>query len=553
MKAKQKTAPGPDAANQQDVPARNSKAPPPSGRGQPVDIKTRRSYGDPKDALPIDFGPDYQPGDVFAHVFAGLPGHEHVEAPVRRKAKPGAAKEPANTEAVAAAGVQGPAQKLPHLDAIQKSFGSKDVSNIKAHVGGPAAAAATELGAEAYAVGDSVAFKEQPDLHTAAHEAAHVVQATGQVKFKKKSSKEGDSDEKQADKVADKVVAGQSVEPNLQDDIPYGSYALDAGKTPYDVIQDCAEAIGKALRARVAEFNGALNQFESNLLHDDPEPANYEQAWEKFASVAVDIASEVVPAGKTVKTLKQVAEVVIAAVPTNSKYADDKSVRKFILDFRQHIANSLGNLSMVIDEDLEAEYTERFEDHGKDSKSPYKRSDGYVAGKQGRFLHSLERDKEEARVSSTGVLQQTEAKLMASWVSANTTRSKHTGGDRAGNLTDGFIEIVLESDFEWPREESRRPIKVKSTDVTHAQLHSPNAAKLVQRFKEIGPQSVWDIPVPKHVSVYDKDGALRQMCRVELSETSENLVEAHDPYGVWLLHSYIAEPVPVSVLKGVKR
>mgnify|MGYP002064701929 CR=1 FL=1 len=32
------------------------------------------------------------------------------------------------------------------------------------------------MGAKAYATGNHVAFQQQPDLHTAAHEAAHVVQ-----------------------------------------------------------------------------------------------------------------------------------------------------------------------------------------------------------------------------------------------------------------------------------------------------------------------------------------------------------------------------------------
>ena len=42
------------------------------------------------------------------------------------------------------------------LDTIQHSFGHHDLSSVKAHVGGPAAAASHQLGAQAYATGNDV-------------------------------------------------------------------------------------------------------------------------------------------------------------------------------------------------------------------------------------------------------------------------------------------------------------------------------------------------------------------------------------------------------------
>lgn len=110
---------------------------------------------------------------------------------------------------VAARGVASPAGKLPHVDAIQRSFGAHDVSNIQAHVGGDSARA---MGAEAYATGNHVVFDQQPDLHTAAHEAAHVVQQAKGVNLYGGVGKAGDHHEQQADAVADRVVAGESAE-----------------------------------------------------------------------------------------------------------------------------------------------------------------------------------------------------------------------------------------------------------------------------------------------------------------------------------------------------
>lgn len=74
--------------------------------------------------------------------------------------------------ATAVEGVRGAGDALPHLDAIQASFGSHDMRGVVCRVGGAGAAAATAIGARAYAVGHRVAFASAPDLRTTAHEAA---------------------------------------------------------------------------------------------------------------------------------------------------------------------------------------------------------------------------------------------------------------------------------------------------------------------------------------------------------------------------------------------
>jgi hypothetical protein len=112
-------------------------------------------------------------------------------------------------------GFAGSAQALPHLDRIQKSFGHHDIGSVRAHVGGAAAEAARGLGATAYTVGNSVAFRESPELHTAAHEAAHVVQQRHGVHLANGLGQEGDRYERHADTVADAVLAGRSAQPLL--------------------------------------------------------------------------------------------------------------------------------------------------------------------------------------------------------------------------------------------------------------------------------------------------------------------------------------------------
>jgi hypothetical protein len=112
-------------------------------------------------------------------------------------------------------GVSGSPGTLPHIDAIQRSFGRHGVGGVRSFVGGEAANASREMGAQAYATGDSVAFAGAPDLHTAAHEAAHVVQQRAGVQLLGGVGQEGDAYEQHADAVADLVVQGKSAEATL--------------------------------------------------------------------------------------------------------------------------------------------------------------------------------------------------------------------------------------------------------------------------------------------------------------------------------------------------
>ncbi|MGK0360942.1 MAG: hypothetical protein ACI9U2_003256 [Bradymonadia bacterium] len=119
----------------------------------------------------------------------------------------------ADTSAVlasAAQGVEGSGGALPYLDTIQKSFGHHNVGSVQAFVGGQAKAASDAIGAEAYATGNSVAFRGSPTLHTAAHEAAHIVQQRAGVQLSGGVGQVGDKYECHADAVADRVVQGKS-------------------------------------------------------------------------------------------------------------------------------------------------------------------------------------------------------------------------------------------------------------------------------------------------------------------------------------------------------
>ena len=116
----------------------------------------------------------------------------------------------------ASRGVQGTSTALPHKEAIQHSFGKHDIGGVKAHVGGEATKANEQMGSLAYATGNNVAFKSNPDVHTTAHEVAHVIQQRSGVSLKGGVGQVGDRYEQHADAVADRVVQGKSAE-NLLD------------------------------------------------------------------------------------------------------------------------------------------------------------------------------------------------------------------------------------------------------------------------------------------------------------------------------------------------
>jgi hypothetical protein len=112
-----------------------------------------------------------------------------------------------------------------------------------------------------YTTGNHVAFREQPDLHTAAHEAAHVVQQRAGVQLKGGVGQAGDAYEQHADRVADAVVRGESVAPIL------GELAT-APEARHSAGGSSVQRKGKARKQRT--------------------PRDYEASWGDVASAAQD-------------------------------------------------------------------------------------------------------------------------------------------------------------------------------------------------------------------------------------------------------------------------
>jgi hypothetical protein len=130
-------------------------------------------------------------------------------------------------KSVASAGIGTVGAKLPHLEEIQRSFGTHDITNVRAHL---APGANDTFGTMAYTMGSHVAFARSPSLRIAAHEATHVVQQRAGVRLQGGVGRTGDRYEQQADFVANEVVRGRSVEGILDQIVDEGNRAFGAKK-----------------------------------------------------------------------------------------------------------------------------------------------------------------------------------------------------------------------------------------------------------------------------------------------------------------------------------
>lgn len=172
---------------------------------------------------------------------------------------------PQEIHTAARQGVASSSASLPHLDRIQQSFGSRfDVSSIRAHVGQDATAASRRMGAQGYAMGEHVVFREPPSLHLAAHEAAHVIQQRSGVQLRGGVGEARDAHEQHAEAVAQRVVAGESAEA-LLDAAPGRSHVESPASVAVQRLTD--KEVSNTALVRLQMAKGAMQLTKSVLKH----------------------------------------------------------------------------------------------------------------------------------------------------------------------------------------------------------------------------------------------------------------------------------------------
>lgn len=183
---------------------------------QPLDTATR-TFMEPH------FGPDFSRIPVLTSQGGNIQPNPNVDTPHRVIAKV------PSTHELIRRGLSGNARPLPYLATIQLSFGRHALTGAKAFIGGSAREANERMRSSAFTCGTSIAFKQSPDLHIAAHEAAHIVQQRAGVQLPGGVGESGDRHEQHADAVADAVVGGESAEPLLD------QYSLGYWSSSYQV------------------------------------------------------------------------------------------------------------------------------------------------------------------------------------------------------------------------------------------------------------------------------------------------------------------------------
>jgi Domain of unknown function (DUF4157) len=114
---------------------------------------------------------------------------------------------------IAQAGLQADTIPLPFQAEMEQRFG-QSFGKVQAHAGPEAAEANAQLRAEAYALGNQIAFKSaSPSREVVAHELAHTIQQSGGAgAVQMKSGGTADDFEEEADRAAASVVSGESAE-----------------------------------------------------------------------------------------------------------------------------------------------------------------------------------------------------------------------------------------------------------------------------------------------------------------------------------------------------
>jgi hypothetical protein len=180
------------------------------------------------------------------------------------------------------AGSEGAALPTGPRGRFEASLGA-DLANVRVHDGAASQAAATQLGARAFAVGRDIHFAAgqlQPDtpagLHLLAHEVAHTVQQGGgqpRVQAKRDVSQVGDAAEIEADRFADHIVHGGAM-PALSP-APAMIQRQEATETPTATGESADAAYNTAVTAIIRDILEGYQHIQINVPAE-PAPAGAE-------------------------------------------------------------------------------------------------------------------------------------------------------------------------------------------------------------------------------------------------------------------------------------
>lgn len=444
-----------------------------------------------------------------------------------------------NVHAAAEAGVTGGGSRLPHLGAIQGSFGKHDVSSVQAYQGSAASSACDAMGASAYASGDKVAFGGAgADLHTAAHEAAHVVQQRAGVSLAGGVGQSGDRYEQHADAVADAVVSGKSAEGVLDqmapgagdgaqvqakavqregegegaetvefgedevDVIDVATFPLAAGARPYDLLQnywnavcDMIDVMGTNHLAGIANFIDTM-QFEgSQSGRADVVGAIFKSVGKGLLDSAIDGAAGLVPIpgfSLLVGWVKGAVEAATTEIERAATAAGSAGLAAYGRSLRGDAASSYGAARISFRTTAESQLPAAFE--ALDGTVPATPAEGNnVTGDKATMLRNMDAHRASLR-SAIPAASAFQDGIVSRWVTSAGAGGAGTSSDHGRDLTNGYIRVWVDSendDDRWSFEVERATVYTAS--------HGPQAADLLREELSSGRKTLWNCGVPVRV------------------------------------------------------
>ena len=438
----------------------------------------------------------------------------------------------------AEAGVSGGGGALPFAERIQHSFGSFDVSGIRAHTGGAAQRANEQMGSMAYATGNNVAFRGAPDLFTAAHEAAHVIQQRAGVQLRGGVGETGDRYEQHADAVAARVVQGKSAEDLLADfagaggagiqnrsvqhdgrgrrrapttemtfeegeTVTVDTYQLAAGARPYDILQNYWNAVAEMIDVMGTNHLSGIANFIDTMQFEGSQSGQADVLGSIFKSVgkslldaAIDGIAGLVPIpgfSAVVGWVKDAVEAATDEVERAGRAGAQANLAAWARDIRSSQASTYGTARMEFRRTAEAELPSAFE--ALDGNAPSSPTEGtVVTGDKATMLRNMERHRTAFRsaIPSAGAFQDATA---VRWATSRSAGGAGTASDRGvSHLSNGRLRIWVDSDEddgEWTFTVERATLYTAS--------HQAQAADLIRESIRSGRKTLWNCGIPVEI------------------------------------------------------
>jgi hypothetical protein len=273
-------------------------------------------------------------------------------------------------KAIASAGTSEAGSPVPFKEEMEHTFGI-DFSHVTAHTGTAAKEACKALGAEAYTVGNNIAFRRSvPDKGTVAHELTHIIQQRSGITTKRITAP-SDESEKVAERVEKLVNIGTnelgSIVGYISKDTVARIYRVEIDPSAYEMSSRFWDEYKERLRGQLrswvtTDVENAIDQFSETLGRSEPE-----RRGPSTARIVLDVfftALRLVPrVGNIVNATYLIATKIYDGFQRNGPTSID--LHRFVADLRENKRSMIADINaghLLADQIRQAQRQEPEED-----------------------------------------------------------------------------------------------------------------------------------------------------------------------------------------------